>query len=126
MKSDLKEALAHTAKMDAAACAIRIKAARVAAGLTQVQLAEALGLNRTTNISNMEKALSLPNREVMSYFWREHRIDFNFLIYGLYSGLASDVQDRLFPALEVANNEWDQRESSGRSATLRQPPQSQT
>lgn len=108
MTSDDKHALARTGDMGIAACAIRLKAARQAAGLTQTQLATALGLKRTTNISNMEKALTFPNREVMSYFFREHRIDFNFLMSGHYAQLPGDVQAALFPALEVASNEWDQ------------------
>lgn len=108
MTSDEKQALARTGDMGIAACAIRLRAARHAADLSQTGLANALGLKRTTNISNMEKALTYPNREVMSYFFREHRIDFNFLMSGHYSQLPGDVQDRLFPALEVAGNEWDQ------------------
>lgn len=109
MNSDQKERLAHKGDMGIVACAIRLKAARLAAGLAQTQLASALGLKRTTNISNMEKAHSFPNREIMSYFWREHRIDFNFMMVGHYAQLPGDVQERIFPALEVANNEWDQK-----------------
>lgn len=108
MTSDEKEALARTGDMGIAACAIRLRAARHVASLTQTQLASALGWKRTTNISNMEKAHTYPNREVMSYFFREHRIDFNFLMSGHYAQLPGDVQERLFPALEVASNEWDQ------------------
>jgi DNA-binding XRE family transcriptional regulator len=108
MTSDEKQALAHTGDMGIAACAIRLRAARHAAQLTQTDLANALGLKRTTNISNMEKALTYPNREVMSYFFREHRIDFNFLMSGHYAQLPGDLQDRLFPALVIACSEWDQ------------------
>lgn len=112
--------------MGIAACAIRLKAARLAVNLSQKELAEALGLKRTTNISNMELALSYPNREVMAYFFTEHRIDFNFLMSGHYSQLPGDVQAALFPALEVSNTEWEQREGSDRHpASLRQT-QSQT
>lgn len=117
MNSELKERLALTGRMDIAACSIRLKAARFAANLTQKQLADVLGLKRTTNISNMELALSYPNREVMSYFFREHRIDFNFLMSGHYAQLPGDVQDRLFSALEASNSEWDQRENSSSRPT---------
>lgn len=114
MNSEQKERLAHKGKMDIVACAIRLKAARLVSELSQKQLADALGLKRTTNISNMELALSFPNREVMSYFFREHRIDFNFLMSGHYSQLPGDVQARLFPALEASNTEWEQREGLDR------------
>lgn len=126
MNSDQKQRLAHTGDIGIVACAIRLRAARIAVGLSQLQLAHSLGLKRTTNISNMEQALTYPNRELMSYFWREHRIDFNFLMSGQYAQLPGDVQDLLFPALEAANNEWDQRESSSRSGSAAQSKQPQT
>lgn len=113
MNSEQKAQLAHTGNMGIVPCAIRLKAARIAAGLTQKQLAAAIGAKRTTNLSNMELALSYPNRDVMAYFFREHRIDFNFLMSGHYSQLPGDVQERIFPALEASNSEWDQRERSG-------------
>ncbi|WP_312531934.1 helix-turn-helix transcriptional regulator [Paracoccus sp. (in: a-proteobacteria)] len=126
MNTDQKERLAHKGKMGMAACAIRLKAARMAVGLSQKQLADALGLKRTTNISNMELAQSFPNREIMAYFFSEHRIDFNFLMSGHYAQLPGDVQDALFPALVVANNEWEQREGSDRTQASWQHTQSQT
>lgn len=119
MNTDQKEKLARTGDMNIVACAIRLRAARVVAKLTQQQLAEALGNKRSTNISNMEKALSFPNREVMRFFFREHRIDFNFMMSGHYAQLPGDVQDQLFPALEAASSEWDQTEGSGQSASAR-------
>lgn len=110
MTSDDKERLAKTGDMGAAACAIRLKAARLSTGMNQRELADALGLQRTTNISNMEKAISYPNRETMNYFFKEHRIDFNFLMSGHYAQLPGDVQQRLFPALEDATSEWEKTE----------------
>lgn len=90
------------------AAAIRIKAARMAAGLpTQKALADALGFERTTNISNAEKGDQFPNREVMNWLFMEKRIDFNFLMGGQYNQLPEDVQDALFPALESVANEWE-------------------
>lgn len=119
-----KPAYARTGDTGLVACAIRLRAARSACGLTQKDVANAIGLGRTTNISNMETALSYPNREIMSFFYREHRIDFNFLMAGLYAQLPGDVQERLFPALEAAASEWDRREDSGRAAVDTQHGQS--
>lgn len=107
------------------ACAIRLKAARLASSMSQIELAAALGYDRSTNISNMETGKNHPNREVMSWLWREKRIDFNFLMAGLYAQLPGDVQDRLFPALEAATSEWDQREGSGQSPAAQRQSQSQ-
>ncbi|WP_323008965.1 helix-turn-helix transcriptional regulator [Paracoccus sp. (in: a-proteobacteria)] len=115
MESDKKQMLARTGDMGLEACAIRVKAARLSIGFTQLQMAEALGLSRSTNISNVEKGSQYPNREMMSWMFREHRIDFNFLMAGFYAQLPGDVQQRLFPALEVAGSEWEKIQGSGRS-----------
>lgn len=87
------------------AAAIRLRAARLACNLSQAEVARALGLPRTTNINNMENAVTFPNRDIMEYYFREHRIDYNFLMAGAYSQLPGDVQDRLFPALAAATND---------------------
>lgn len=126
MDSETKQRLAHTGEIGLVACAIRLRAARLSINLTQLQLAQAIGAKRTTNISNMEQAITYPNRELMSFLWREHRIDFNFMMSGHYAQLPGDVQDRLFPALEVANNEWDQKEGLSRSGKTQPHGQPQT
>lgn len=94
------------------ACAIRLLAARLAAGYDQQQkLARAIDI-RPTAYNNMEKGLSFPTREVMRFFYRAHRIDFNFLMHGDWSQLPADVIDALFDALARAHSEWDRRERS--------------
>ena len=80
------------------AAAIRLKAARLSAGMTQKELGEQIGRGMA-QISNMEKAMSFPSWPLMTYLYEEHRIDINFMVIGSYSTLPSDVQDRLFQRL---------------------------
>jgi ribosome-binding protein aMBF1 (putative translation factor) len=104
-----KERLAHTGDMGKAASAIRLRGARHCVGLSQIDLAKQVAIKKTT-YNNMEQALAFPSRDVMRWFYRLHRIDFNFLMNGDFAQLPSDVSDRLFAALAVANNEWDRRQ----------------
>ncbi|MGB0901173.1 helix-turn-helix domain-containing protein [Halocynthiibacter sp.] len=102
-----KERLALTGNGDAKASSIRAKAARLYTGNSQEDVGANAGVKKAA-INNVEKARSLPSRSLMMYFFREHRIDFNFLIYGQFSQLPSDVQDRLFEKLQDVHNELDQ------------------
>ena len=107
------ERLARTNDMGLDAMAIRLRAARTVTGLSQKAMAGEIGIGATA-LNNAELGLSAPNAATMKYLFRAHRIDFNFVMNGNFAQLPGDVQDRLFPALEAATNEWDQRESSGR------------
>lgn len=104
-----KDKLAHLNDMGLAACAVRLRAAQMVSGLKALDLAKASGISKTV-LSNAMAGLTYPNRDVMKYLYRAHRIDFNFLINGDYAQLPGDVQKALFAALEVANSEWDQKE----------------
>ena len=117
MTSEKKMKLAHTHDLGVTACAIRLRAARALTGLNQKELSSKLPWLSPTNLNNMEKGTSFPNRQIMEYYYREHRVDFNFLIGGLYAQLPGDVQERLFSALEVVNSEWDRKQNSNRTAT---------
>lgn len=94
--------------------AYRLLAARKAVGLGQDQLAHDMGEGMTKQkLRNAEKADNEPPKSLMRYFYRSHRIDFNFLIHGDFSQLPGDVQDRLFPVLEALSNALDQKEDLG-------------
>lgn len=105
-----KERLALFADISERASAIRTKAARNYAGLSQADFGEKGGVKKAA-ITNIEKGRSFPSRQLMTYLHREHRIDYNFIIHGGFSQLPSDVQDRLFPLLEAVHSEWDQEAS---------------
>lgn len=98
MNSDLKEQLALTGDSSKEAMASRLRAARVMTGTSQSELGKVVGV-RVSAISNMENARSFVSHDVMKHFHREHRLDFNFFIAGLYSQLPSDVQIAIFSAL---------------------------
>lgn len=112
MTLDEKERLARINDMGLEASAIRLRAAIMASGHTQKSFADALGLSKSV-VNNAVVGLSYPNYRVMQYLFRAHRIDFNFMMNGLFSQLPGDVQDQLFPALATAQHEWDRRERSG-------------
>ncbi len=97
----MKKTLALIGDMSKAACAHRLRGALEMTGLKQVQLAD-LTTKGTTSINNQIRGMQFPSREVVAYFYEQHRIDFNFFFAGQFSQLPGDVQDRLFPALHSA------------------------
>lgn len=126
MNLDEKTKLAHVNDMGLAATAIRLRAAFIATGLKQhIDFARAAGVSKTV-LSNAMAGSTYPNRDVMKYLYRAHRIDFNFIMNGDFSQLPGDVQDRLFAALAASNDEWDQREGSSPRRTAPRHVPSQT
>ena len=112
MNTEEKERLARTRDTSMDATAARARAARMVAKLSQAALAGAIN-RKTQVISNIENARSYPGRDMMVFFHREHRIDFNFIIHGDFAQLAADVQEHLFDALSSATNEADPKQGSG-------------
>lgn len=115
MDIEEKEQLALTGDMSQKACAIRLRAARRVAfpGVEAREFADAAGVTKKS-LSLMEKGQQYPNRAVMKYLYRGHRIDFNFMINGDFAQLPHDVQSALFAQLGRANNEWGQDMRSNR------------
>ena len=113
MNFEDQERLAGRGDMGLEASARRLRAARYYAGLLQKDVADAAGVKQTT-LNNMERASSYPSRAVLKYFFRAHRIDFNFMMHGDFSQLPADVLPGLFEALERVGSEAD-RANSGRS-----------
>ncbi|MFC4731762.1 helix-turn-helix domain-containing protein [Salipiger abyssi] len=110
MNYEEKSALARTGDFSKEAAALRLRAARNAAGLGQAELGKAAKITKAA-ISNSENAQSYPGRSVMIYLYREHRIDLNFMICGEFAQLPGDVQDRLFAALEDEASALDQAQN---------------
>lgn len=109
MMIDEKEKIARKGDMGVEACAIRLIAARNATeAASQKAFATACGVSQTS-YNNMEKGLQFPNRDVMRYLYRGHRIDFNFMMNGDFSQLPSDVLEKLFEQLPIASSAWDQK-----------------
>lgn len=124
MDTEEKERLARTGDMSDEACGLRLRAARESTGRSLSVMAGDIGIGETT-YQNAEAGRNSPSLKTMRHFYREHRIDFNFLVYGLYNQLPSDVQERLFPALVSANDALDQKSSSGPPRRGRPPKQQQ-
>ncbi len=126
MDLEHKTRLARVNDMGLEAAAIRLRAAFIVTGLKQhLDLAKATGVSKTV-LSNAMSGSTYPNRDILKYLYRAHRIDFNFMMNGDFSQLPGDVQERLFPALEAATDEWDRKESSGRSRAAPRGQQLQT
>lgn len=115
MNIEEKEHLALTGDMSQKACAIRLRAARRVAfpSVEAREFADAVGINKKS-LSLMEKGQQFPNREVMKYLDRGHRIDFNFMMNGYFAQLPHDVQTALFDQLGRAHQDWGQDMRSNR------------
>ena len=106
MDFQIKEKLAFTRMSGLIESGIRIRAARHYAGLSQQELGDVVNLKKAT-VSNIEKGRAYPTRPLMVYFYRNWRIDINFLVCGEFSQLPSDLQKDLFSLLESLYNGED-------------------
>jgi transcriptional regulator with XRE-family HTH domain len=95
-----KERLALTGRADKAAAGWRLLAARSSTGMSQEEVGDIIGKGKAA-VSHMENGRAYPHRDVLLYFYRQHRIDFNFLMNGDFAQLPGDVQERLFAATEA-------------------------
>jgi DNA-binding XRE family transcriptional regulator len=97
MDIEQKEQLALTGDISPEAIRTRLLAARKSIGMQQLEVAKQLDLKKTTFHS--QESRGAPGLKTMRYYYRQHRIDFNFILHGDFSQLPQDVQDRLFDAL---------------------------
>ncbi|WP_300067799.1 XRE family transcriptional regulator [uncultured Ruegeria sp.] len=97
MDIEQKELLAKTGDISPEAIRERLIAARHMTGLQQNEIARALGVSKTTYHS--QESRGAPSIKAMRYYYRQHRIDFNYLLHGDFAQLPLDVQERLFDAL---------------------------
>ncbi len=114
MDIDEKDRLARSGDMGLEACAIRLIAARLLSGATQKDLADQVGVKKTT-WNNMEAGLSYPSRPAMRLAYRTLRLDFNFMMNGDWAQLPADLHARLFECLALAEHEWDRKRGSDQS-----------
>nr|WP_321509448.1 XRE family transcriptional regulator [uncultured Celeribacter sp.] len=97
MNIDNKEKLARTGDVSPDAIRDRLLAARKSIGMQQKDVAAEAGVKVTT--FNSQETRGAPSIQTMRYYYRQHRIDFNFILHGDFAQLPLDVQDRLFSAL---------------------------
>jgi Helix-turn-helix. len=118
-----KEQLTHLGDMSKNACAVRLLAARLSTGMTQSEASQQSGVP-TNSLNNMERGRQFPNREIMRFYFRAHRIDFNFLMHGDFAQLPADIQAQIFDALPTAKRALDQTTDSDQSESKLRPARS--
>lgn len=98
MNIDAKERLSKYRDVSPEAISVRLRAAWHAAGYkTQKEFASALGMSPTTY--NSQETKGRPSLDVLHFLYRNHRIDYNFVLFGDFLQLPGDVQSALFDAL---------------------------
>lgn len=98
MKIEDSEQLARRNDTSDEAVSLRMQAARHAAGYASGKaLAEALNISYKTYHSQESKGR--PSRETMIFLYKNHRIDFNFILNGDVFHLPGDVRVALERAL---------------------------
>jgi len=107
MDLDARNALTRQGDVGEDASRLRFQSALLVTGMSQKEFAQMAGVG-TTALANMLAGRSFPNRKVMQYLYRAHRIDFNFLMNGDYAQLPGDVSERLFATLREHNKSVDQ------------------
>lgn len=100
MDIDLKERLSRLGDISPEAVRTRLLAARNSIGMKQQDVANEVGLKKTT--FNSQETRGAPSAATMRYYHRQHRIDFNFILHGDFAQLPQDVQERLFSELSSA------------------------
>lgn len=94
---DERERLSRHGDSSPEAISLRLKAALKVSQLSQKELATEIGRPLTT-VNSQIKAGS-PSIDLMRYFYKGFRVDFNFLLHGDLAQLPGDVQLQLTNAL---------------------------
>ncbi|MCB5199045.1 helix-turn-helix domain-containing protein [Loktanella sp. TSTF-M6] len=110
MDIEEKEHLTGFRKNDDGWIARRLVAARTVAGFSQKAFAEHLGI-KTTTYATQEKR-GRPDMSVLRYLYRNHGIDFNFMLNGDFHHLPPTLQTALFEALASLAPDYDLRTNS--------------
>ena len=97
MDIEEKERLSRHRDWSDKAIAWRLKAAETLSGEKQKEVAASIGLKPQTLNSQIVKGR--PSISLMTYYYRNHRVDFNFILFGDVVHLPGDVQKRLLAIL---------------------------
>ena len=91
-------ALARYRDISLEATAFRLRAVRMALGVTQKDMAEALELP-TSTYSDYESARVYPSHAAVSHFRWRHDITFDFILYGDPRHLPLEAAERIYNAM---------------------------
>lgn len=91
-------ALARYRDISLEATAFRLRAVRMALGVTQKDMAEALELP-TSTYADYERARVYPSHAAVSHFRWRHDITFDFILYGDPRHLPLEAAERIYNAM---------------------------
>jgi transcriptional regulator with XRE-family HTH domain len=91
-------ALARYRDISIGATAFRLRAVRMALGISQKDMADALELP-TSTYADYERGRSFPSQEVVSFFRWNHDITFDFILYGDPKHLPLESAERVYGAM---------------------------
>jgi Predicted transcriptional regulators len=81
----------------------RLRAAREAAGFSQVEFAQRLKLPAAGNLSNWEHGIAMVPPSYAVKIFQLLRVDSNFLYLGDTGGLPRSLYDKMFPVTDAKN-----------------------
>lgn len=106
MTYEEKMRLARTGDYSDEAASMRLRAARMMSGLSQLALGKEIGVGKAA-VNNMENGRSYPNKKAFIFFHQSQRLDANYFVLGEFRQLPSDVQEGIFPLLAELSNDAD-------------------
>jgi transcriptional regulator with XRE-family HTH domain len=98
MDVEKARALARYRDISLEATAFRLRAVRMALGVSQKEMAEALGL-ATSTYADYERGRVFPSQAVLSHFRWNNDITFDFILYGDPRHLPFDTAERICNAM---------------------------
>jgi DNA-binding XRE family transcriptional regulator len=98
MDLEAARTLARYRDISLEATAFRLRAVRMALGVSQKDMAEALGLP-TSTYADYERARVFPSQAVVSHFRWKHGITFDFILYGDPRHLPFEAAERICNAM---------------------------
>ena len=98
MDVEKARALARFRDISLEATAFRLRAVRMALGVTQKDMAEALELP-TSTYADYERARVYPSHAAVSHFRWRHDITFDFILYGDPRHLPLEAAERIYNAM---------------------------
>lgn len=93
-----KRELARLSDISTEATSFRMRAARMALGLSSKDMAEQLGMP-ATSYGAYENGKAHPKLAAIRYLYRQYDINFDFILYGDFRRLPADIQERIFAAM---------------------------